>query len=93
MAQAYRAEREAPPFGIAVHSSARAFAPEGDRPFRFIWLDWFRTSDPQVNAREMLEQLNVYFDWQVKHCNMTGYDSKRIEYHRKLSVEYFTAGD
>ena len=36
MAQAFRDEREAPPYGIAVHSSARAFAPDGDQPFRFV---------------------------------------------------------
>ena len=39
IAQACQSERDAPPFGIAIHSSARGFAPTGDHPFRFMWLD------------------------------------------------------
>lgn len=91
MAQAYASEREAPPFGIAAHSSARAFAPEGDRPFRFIWLDWFHGCTPPVDVPELLEKMNTYFKWQADHCNMTGYEPNRIDHHRKLAEEYFTA--
>jgi hypothetical protein len=43
--QAYETERRAPPFGIAVHESARAFAESGSRPFQTsIWL-WWRVND------------------------------------------------
>lgn len=38
---AYRGENKAPPFGIAISESARAFAPEGIAPFRMThWLWW-----------------------------------------------------
>jgi hypothetical protein len=93
MAQAYGAEADAPPFGIAVHSSARAFAPAGDRPFRFIWLNWFRSAESPIQVNELLEKLGTYFDWQRDHCNMTGYDPSRIQHHRDLSREFFTSGD
>ena len=93
MAQAYRAERDAPPFAIAAHSSARAFAPDGDEPYRFIWLNWFRAAQPRVDPHQLLERLNAYYDWQKAHSNMTGYAVERIEHHRKLAAEYFTASD
>ena len=93
MAQAYQAERDAPPFGIAAHSSARGFAPEGDYPFRFIWLDWYRGARPCTDPRALLAKLETYFDWQKDHCLMTGYEPERIERHRKLAREYFTAGE
>ncbi len=91
IAEAYKAESDAPPFGIAAHSSARAFAPEGDRPFRFIWLDWYRSATPPVDTEELLSKLGAYFEWQDKHYNMTGYKPEAITRHRRLAEEYFTA--
>ncbi len=90
MAQAYREESEAPPFGIAVHSSARAFAPTGDKPFRFIWLNWYEHCEPPIDAKLLLGQLDKYFDWQETHSTVTGYALNRIEHHRKLAREYLT---
>jgi hypothetical protein len=92
MAQAYRDESAAPPFGIAVHSSARAFAPDGDEPFRFIWLDWFRHSQPCIDPSQLLTHLEKYFDWQAAHSTVTGYSPERIEHHRKLCREYLSLG-
>jgi len=91
MAQAYQAETDAAPFGIAAHSSARAFAPHGDTPFRFIWLDWFRSSDPRIDPKRLLQCLEGYFKWQLEHSNMSGYKPERIAHHRKLAEEYLTA--
>lgn len=91
MAQAYQGEREAPPFGIAAEASARAFSPERDRPFRFLWLDWFRHCSPSVDPSAMLAKLEEYFEWHSNHTNLTAYDIKRIEHHRQLAREYFTA--
>lgn len=93
MALAYRAERDAPPFGIAADATARTFAPEGDWPFRFVWLDWYRSSRPPIDPAQLLRKLEGYFDWQEKHCNMTGYKPESIARHRKLAQEYFTASD
>jgi hypothetical protein len=90
MAQAYREEGTAPPFGIAVHSSARAFSPPDCKPFRFIWLDWYRYSRPKIDPAQMLAHLNGYFDWQAAHFNATGYAKERISHHRQLANEYYT---
>ena len=92
MAQAYQTERDAPPFGVAVHSSARSFAPSGDSPFPFVWLDWHRRSRPCVDAKSLLGKLQAYFDWQSEHCIMTGYEPERIERHRNLAREFLTSG-
>jgi hypothetical protein len=92
MAQAYRDEREAPPFGIAVHSSARAFAPGGDEPFRFIWLNWYNHSEPKIDPKALLAHLGRYFQWQSAHSTVTGYGMDRIQHHQKLANEYFTLG-
>ena len=89
MAQAYQAEAGAPPYGIAIHESARAFAPENERPFRFIWWDWYSRGEPRLDTARMVQALNQYFDWHVEHTNTTGYDAQRIEHHRALVREYF----
>lgn len=89
MAQAYLAEPEAPPYGIAIDASARAFCPMDDRPFSFIWWDWYRKAKPELVPEEMLKELNRYFEWQKEHTHTTGYDPKRIEYHQELAIEYF----
>ncbi len=87
LSQAYREERNAPPFGVAIDESARTFAPGEDQPFRFVWFDWYAHTDPQVDRQAVLKKLNWYFDWQTEHCNMTGYELSRIDHHRKLSAE------
>lgn len=92
MAQAYWAERDAPPFGIAMDASARAFAPEGDKPFRFIWFDWFRYTEPPLDPSQMLGHLDKYFEWHRAHTNSTGYTADRIERHSRLATEFFTLG-
>lgn len=89
MAQAYAAESEAPPFGISIDASARAFAPSGDIPFRFIWWDWFSSVSPTLDRSAMLKKLDQYFAWQRQHTHTTGYKLDRIEYHSELAHEYF----
>lgn len=43
--QAYRTEHDSPAYGVAVHESARAFAPKGQRPFRSTLWRWWQTDD------------------------------------------------
>ena len=92
MVQAYHAEREAPPFDIVIDASARAFAPNGDRLFPLISLDWFRHARPLLNPSEMLEDLDEHFKWQTKHSNTTGYETDRIARHLTLATEFFALG-
>ena len=89
MAQAYQAERVAPPYGIAIDDSARAFGPWDDPPYPFIWWDWFHTSDPPLDNRQMLDALEDYFGWLTEHTNMTGYNPDRKSHHLGLARELF----
>lgn len=71
--QAYRAEGSAPPFGCAIHESARAFAPAGEQPFReTLWL-WWRRHDELSEPKGMVslpdlakclsQDLSSHFEW------------------------------
>lgn len=93
VAEAYAEEGTAPPFGIAVHSSARMFAPPGGHPFRFIWIDWFRRQAQHLQPADLLCKLDEYFDWQADHHNMTGYSPESIKKHRALAREFITASE
>ncbi len=44
--QAYRSESLAPPFGVAVHESARAFFQLGEEPFRMSHWLWWAPNEP-----------------------------------------------
>lgn len=90
MVQAHDAESTAAPFGIAVDASARAFAPEGETPFGFIWLDWFNYCTPRVDSSQLLAQMEEYFLWQKAHTTVTGYKPDRVDYHHKLATEFFS---
>jgi hypothetical protein len=89
LAQAYSAESSAPPFGVAVDESARAFCPPGDRPFRFVWWDWFSSVEPPLVVADMVGALKQYFQYQREHHHTTGYALERIDHHEQLAVEYF----
>ena len=90
MAQAHAAESEAAPFGISIHASARAFAPQSEQPFGFIWLDWFRYSNPPIDPAALLAKMETYFAWQKQHTTVTGYKPDRVDYHLKLAREFFS---
>ncbi len=88
--QAHTAEAESAPFGISIHSSARAFSPRGEPPFGFIWLNWFRYSKPEVSPETLLGKMDEYFKWQRDHTTVTGYKLDRLDYHYKLAREFFS---
>lgn len=90
MAQAHMAEGEAAPFGISIHESARAFSPRNEQPFGFIWLNWFRFSNPPIDPDALLAKMESYFNWQKQHTTVTGYRPERVEYHLKLAREFFS---
>ena len=67
MIQAYSGESKAPPFGVFVHESARAFHPEDETPFMFKWWKWFRvpnagwTKDQTAKLKEKTAVHNLSF--------------------------------
>lgn len=88
--QANKAEGSAPPFGIHVHESARAFAPAGQQPFHHVWLKWV---NPDVGHvwNNLLQQLNAHYDWCAERPNRLLYDASRVAVHKQLANEYFAA--
>ncbi len=58
---AYEAEKSAPVYGIAIHESARAFAPDGQLPFRTRFWPWWLASDKKNSDRDTLKPLKEVF--------------------------------
>ncbi|MFH1687421.1 MAG: hypothetical protein ABIE70_07870 [bacterium] len=89
LAQAFRGERQAPPFGISIDESARAFAGCDEEPFSFIWWDWYSKSDPPLDQQKMYDALVEHFDWCITHSITIGYEIERIKHHKNLVEEYW----
>lgn len=93
MVQAFKSEDEAPPFGVFVHETARAFSPDSDFQLR-LW-QWFRyipeMAKTQKNefAKRLLKSLEDYYIWVSNHSFQLGYKRERIEVHRERFKEYF----
>lgn len=90
--QAFKSEEIAPPFGVHVHESARAFAPEGEVPLNSVWWEWFRPWGDDTNqedlARDVHEKLDHYYDWCQRNSERIGYDTDSITEHRGLVDQY-----
>ena len=72
MIQAYMGEQKAPPFGVYIHESARAFCPQGERPLSYKWWKWYH---PVYNAKK--ETLRTSVDEYFKKCG-----------NRSISIDY-----
>jgi hypothetical protein len=88
--QANKSEGSAPPFGIYLHESVRAFAPDGEQPFHHVWWKWVNPDLVPV-WNNLLQQLNAHYDWCSGKPNRLLYDASRIAAHKQLANEYFTA--
>lgn len=89
MIQAHNGESKAPPFGIYVDESARAFSPSNSKPIPHRWYKWIDSSNSTI-WNSMNSQISQYFDW----CNSISfeikYDQNRIDHHRLLAQQYFS---
>lgn len=100
--QAYREEAAAPPYGIAVHESARAFHPEGDEPFRMThWMWWAPNEEvdypsklpPLTDLKAcLLEELESQFEWMEQSGLYHNLDRAKLERWRLASAQYFRLG-
>ncbi len=88
MVQAFRSEGDAAPFGIAIHESARGFAPYRERPLSGVWWRW-HIYRPVDFLHDFVSKLMEYFDWCETHSNSLGYAIDRIRAHRSMAAEYF----
>jgi len=89
LVQAFMAEKAAPPFGVFVHESVRAFGQMGTRPVTVpLWRWWSTNSENTRIASALLPSLQNYFEWCRKNPVTTGYPPDRIDAHQTLAEEY-----
>lgn len=86
--QANKAEGNAPPFGIYIHESARAFCPTGNEPFHHVWMKWVNPNVADV-WNQLLEKINEHYAWCNQRPNRLLYNPARITAHQQLANEYF----
>ncbi|WP_133140254.1 hypothetical protein [Legionella genomosp. 1] len=85
MTQAYSSENKAPPFGIYVDKSARAFSSSGEKPFSTRWHTWFDTT---YNPEKLIIEMNKFYDWAKEMSFCLPYDEDNISLHQKISQQY-----
>ena len=99
--QAYKAEGTAPPYGIAIHESARNFSPEEDPPFKMThWLWWQRHDENAPgngrgygDVKAVLgSQLAGHFEWMEKTLIFHGVPMEKVKSWKTLCDQYFSAG-
>ncbi len=100
--QAYRAESFAPPFGVAVHESARAFFPLGEEPFRMTHWLWWAPNEPvdyPGNATPLhalkaclASDLDGHFAWMEETRIFHGVDHAKLSAWRTECAQYFAVG-
>jgi hypothetical protein len=88
MVQAHLSERDAPPFGVYVHESARSFAPEQSDSLHWIWWRWDNadTKDTWVHLGGKLKE---HFHWCTERAQAIGYSMDRIQAHSLMVEQYF----
>lgn len=87
MIQANQSEKNAPPFGLFVHESARSFSPQNQAPLHHVWWKW---GTQQNQAWTGLKQaLPLHFAWCKQHSSEILYDPVRIAVHEEMSTQYF----
>lgn len=87
MVQAVQGEPKAPPFGIFVDVSARAFAPARERPFNQVWWHWWPNDNTELRD-SLSAALARYYEWASAHHSAIEYDPERIAVHRVMAAEY-----
>lgn len=87
MIQAVQNEPNAPPFGIYIDQSARAFAPDGDDPIERTWHEWFRYIDDDITDL-LYQNLGEYYDWCSSNSHLLEYEKESIKKHREMAEQY-----
>jgi hypothetical protein len=91
--QAYEVESSAPPFGVRVDMSARAFAPEGEKPMRSAYWRWHEKGKDDELVKSIKVGLDRYFAFMKAHEHEVGYKEEDRKRHDALWREYFWSSD
>jgi hypothetical protein len=84
---ANQTETSAPPFGIAIHQSARDFAPEGETKFAEQQWKWFPDGFDTESLRKSLLE---HFAWCRSKSKDLDYPIEKIEKHKNLANQYLS---
>ncbi|WP_254272953.1 hypothetical protein [Haloarcula marina] len=87
MIQAIESESKAPPFGIFIDQSARAFAPDGEDPIERRWYEWYRYLDDEIEEL-LYNTLEDYYEWCESNAHRVQYPKEDIKRHRTMAKEY-----
>jgi hypothetical protein len=90
ISHAYEAESCAPPFGVYIHESARAFAPRTPNSYPYLTNLWSWFDDDDALTWGIRRTLVEHFDWLEKNPVASQYDVQALIKHRALADEYFT---
>ena len=90
LAQAYDAERSAPPFGVVVHESAVNSAPRGETPLGGPLFKWWGDGDSaRTNlARKLRPELISELKGRAAVTSISGYPEKKLASHIALIETY-----
>ena len=89
ISHAYEAEGCAPPFGVYIHESARAFAPSSPDAYAYLTNLWDWCEDDDVLTWGLRRALLEHFDWLGKHPVGAQYEPEALAKHKSLATEYF----
>jgi hypothetical protein len=89
--QAHTGDRDAPPFGVFVNESARAFGPLRTRPFNETWWRWYDPDQHEL-AVELRAALDDYYGWCMLHSLPILYEKIKIEDHQEKAHQYLPHG-
>lgn len=99
--QAYTAESEAVPFGVAVHESARTFAEAGEQPFNLNHWFWWHHEDSLARpagvpplkhtAGHLQHELSKHLDWMCDHGLFNRLPADKIRTWKKGAEQYFAS--
>ena len=96
--QAYKVEALAPPYGVAVHESARSFCPENCSPFLLTHWPWWAPNEqvgypdsaPLTTMKDCLAvELDDHFKWLGETLIYHGLDQPKLAQWSSLCGQYF----
>ena len=89
MVQSNRAETSAPPFGIFIDESARAFSPSGSKPFSGLFYKWWNNDLPAGFS----ERLKEHFQWAASNSFSIAYPAAKAKEHEEMARQYFNGAN
>jgi hypothetical protein len=91
LSQAYDDEHRAPPFGIYLNESTRAFSAPHDDVFQGVYWKWWSFNNEAADnelVTYLRDSVRAYYKWAERHPATLLYESSRMKEHLALFEEY-----